>query len=152
MEYTLRLVRVLQTYGPISGRGCLLDEPASQWEACIYMRTFATHLPISMCPVCWPSHRGTTRNELLNAEKIQPRWKERKVSTNMFLWQQWQANQNRSWLVTRLLAREQIVRDVMFSIPLRDSTLLGPGRALTVSRLMKVCCLISQIDCSGAHH
>ena len=24
-------------YGAISGRGCLLDEPASQWEACIYI-------------------------------------------------------------------------------------------------------------------
>ena len=24
-------------YGPISSRGCLLDEPASQWEACIYI-------------------------------------------------------------------------------------------------------------------
>ena len=35
--------------GPISGCGCLLDEPASQWEECIYIRTFATHLPISMC-------------------------------------------------------------------------------------------------------
>ena len=32
---TLRSVRALQTYGPISGRGCLLDEPASQWEECI---------------------------------------------------------------------------------------------------------------------
>ena len=46
--HTLRSVRALQTYGPISGRGCLLDEPASQWEECIYIRTFATHLPISM--------------------------------------------------------------------------------------------------------
>ena len=46
---TLRSVRALQTYGPISGRGCLLDEPASQWEACIYIRTFATHGPISVC-------------------------------------------------------------------------------------------------------
>ena len=34
---TLRSVRALQTYGPISGRGCLLDEPASQWEARIYI-------------------------------------------------------------------------------------------------------------------
>ena len=47
---TLRSVRASQTYGPIRGRGCLLDEPASQWEAFIYIHTFATHLPISMCP------------------------------------------------------------------------------------------------------
>ena len=46
---TLGSVRALQTYGPISGRGCLLDEPASQWEACIYIHTFATHGPISTC-------------------------------------------------------------------------------------------------------
>ena len=36
---TLRSVRALQTYGPISGRGCLLDEPASQWEAYIFIHT-----------------------------------------------------------------------------------------------------------------
>ena len=35
-------------FSTISGCGCLLDEPASQWEECIYIRTFATHLPISM--------------------------------------------------------------------------------------------------------
>ena len=35
--------------GPISGHGCLLDEPASQWEACIYKHMFASHGPISMC-------------------------------------------------------------------------------------------------------
>ena len=28
--YTLRSANALQTYGPISGCGCLLDEPASQ--------------------------------------------------------------------------------------------------------------------------
>ena len=27
-------------YGPISGRGCLLDEPTSQWEARIYIHVF----------------------------------------------------------------------------------------------------------------
>ena len=46
---TLGSVRALQTYGPISSRGCLLEEPASQWEACIYIHTFATHGPISAC-------------------------------------------------------------------------------------------------------
>ena len=46
---TLGSVRALQMYGPISGHGCLLDEPASQWEACIYIHMFATHGPISMC-------------------------------------------------------------------------------------------------------
>ena len=46
--HTLRSICALQTYRPISGRGCLLDEPASQWEACIYIHTFATHLLISM--------------------------------------------------------------------------------------------------------
>ena len=30
------------------GHGCLLDEPASQWEERIYIPTFATHLPISV--------------------------------------------------------------------------------------------------------
>ena len=49
MVLTLGSVRALQTYRPISGRGCMLDEPVSQWEECIYIRTFATHLPISMC-------------------------------------------------------------------------------------------------------
>ena len=42
-------VCALQTYGPIRGRGCLLDEPTSQWEACIYIHTFATHGLISTC-------------------------------------------------------------------------------------------------------
>ena len=47
LRCTLRSVRALQTYGPISGRGCLLDEPASQWEARIYIRMFAIQGPIS---------------------------------------------------------------------------------------------------------
>ena len=54
--YTLGSVHALQTYGPISGRGCLLDEPASQWEACIYIHTFATHGPIST----WGEIRGNS--------------------------------------------------------------------------------------------
>ena len=35
--YTLRLANVLQTYGPISGCGCLLDEPTGQWEGPAFM-------------------------------------------------------------------------------------------------------------------
>ena len=46
---TLRSANALQTQEPISGRGCLLDEPTSQLEARIYILTFTTHLPISVC-------------------------------------------------------------------------------------------------------
>ena len=51
-KHTLRLANALQKYGPISGRGCLLDELASLQEARIYIHMFATHLPISMCLKC----------------------------------------------------------------------------------------------------
>ena len=54
--YTLRSANALQTYGPISGRGCVLDEPASQWEERVYIHTFATHLPISVCVLTFKTH------------------------------------------------------------------------------------------------